>query len=77
MQAGCRLALAKALRDHFEGGLADRPSLVTDAVDLVYHVQLRVELAELIRRLRARGLACLPAWVSDPAVCGVPRVDSV
>ena len=75
LQAGCRLALAKALRDHFDGGLTDRPSLVTDAADLVYHVQLRVELAELIRRLRARGLACLPAWVADPAAVGVPRVD--
>ena len=75
MQAGCRLALAKALRDHFDGGLTDKPELVADAVDLVYHVQLRVELAELIRRLRAWGLACLPAWVSDVAACGVPRVD--
>ena len=75
LQAGCRLALAKALRDHFEGGLSDKPELVADAVDLVYHVQLRVELAELIRRLRARGLACLPAWVSDPRAVGVPRVD--
>ena len=75
LQAGCRLALAKALRDHFDGGLTDRPSLVTDAVDLVYHVQLRVELAELIRRLRARGLACLPAWGSDVGALGVPRVD--
>ena len=75
MQAGCRLALAKALRDHFDCGLTDQPSLVTDAADLVYHVQLRVELAELIRRLRARGLACLPAWVSDPQAVGVPRVD--
>ena len=75
LQAGCRLALAKALRDHFEGGLTDKPELVADAVDLVYHVQLRVELAELIRRLRARGLACLPAWVSDPAAVGLPRVD--
>ena len=77
MQAGCRLALAKALRDHFEGGLSDKPELVTDAVDLVYHVQLRVELAEVIRRLRARGLACLPAWVSDVGAVGVPRVDGV
>ena len=75
MQAGARLTLAKALRDHFEGGLADRPELVADAVDLVYHVQLRVELAELIRRLRARGLACLPAWLSDVGAVGVPRVD--
>ena len=56
MQAGCRLALAKALRDHFDGGLTDRPSLVADAVDLVYHVQLRVEwhakheLVQLIER---------------------------
>ena len=75
LQAGARLALAKALRDHFEGGLSDKPELVADAVDLVYHVQLRVELAELIRRLRARGLACLPAWVADPAAVGVPRVD--
>ena len=75
MRAGARLALAKALRDHFEGGLSDKPELVSDAVDLVYHVQLRVELAELIRRLRARGLACLPAWVADPTAIGVPRVD--
>jgi len=75
LKAGCRLALAKALRDHFDGGLTDRPSLVTDAADLVYHVQLRVELAELIRRLRARGLACLPAWLADPQAVGVPRVD--
>ena len=75
LKAGARLALAKVLRDHFEGGLSDKPELVADAVDLVYHVQLRVELAELIRRLRARGLACLPAWVADPTAVGVPRVD--
>ena len=33
MKAGARLALAKVLRDHFEGGLADRPELVADAAD--------------------------------------------
>ena len=61
LQAGARLALAKALRDHFEGGLSDKPELVADAVDLVYHVQLRVELAELMRAARAG--AGVPAGV--------------
>ena len=74
LQAGARLALAKVLRDHFEGGLSDRPSLVTDAVDLVYHVQLRVELAELMRGC-ARGAGVPAGVVGRSRGGGVPRVD--
>jgi len=71
-----RLALARVLRAHFARGLVDQPALVGGTIDLVHHVALRVELVEVIRKLRAGGLACLPAWTADPAGLGVPQVDA-